>query len=253
MTETLVNINGQDGNAIWGKLCSEENCRLVVHIHGLTHRMNHLLEVTSSEFFNAKGYDHYRVGLYDTMEGSRKLDNSTLSTHTKDIQSILDHFRAAYDEIFVTAHSLGGLATLILNPQGVKAMSLWDPSFDVTNFLKSASYLTPVPERRQYHLDYGNIFVISEAMVDEMELYPDQQCLKLAKQVETPTQLVVSELGIFNASPHSSPENYRSAFAGEFDLHRVKGANHTFSNRGNREELFAVSLRWFNKHSQCAP
>src|SRR5437899_2282833 len=122
MTETLVSINGQDGNAIWGKLCSEENRRLVVHIHGLTHRMSYLLEVTSSEFFNANGYDHYRVGLYDNLERSRRLDNSTISTHTKDIQSILDHFRAAYDEMFISAHSLGGLATLILNPQGVKAM-----------------------------------------------------------------------------------------------------------------------------------
>jgi hypothetical protein len=48
MAETLININGQDGNIIWGKFCSEGNRRLVVHIHGLTHRMNYLLEVTSS-------------------------------------------------------------------------------------------------------------------------------------------------------------------------------------------------------------
>jgi dipeptidyl aminopeptidase/acylaminoacyl peptidase len=165
----------------------------------------------------------------------------------------LDHFRAAYDELFITGHSLGGLATLILNPKDVQAISLWDPSFDVTNFWKTSSYLTHVPETQQYHLDYGNIFVISEAMVDEIKLYPDETCIELAKKVKTPTQLVIPELSIFDASPHTSPENYRSAFAGEFDLHRVQGANHTFSNRGNREELFAASLRWLNKHSQCAP
>lgn len=246
MAETVVKIKGQDGNVIWGKLCSEENRCLVVHIHGLTHQMDYLLEVTSGAFFNANGYDHYRVGLYACLPGSRRLDTSTLSTHTRDIQSILEHFRTLYDTIFITAHSLGGLATLILNPQGVAAISLWDPAFDVTNFWKTGSYLTHIPDRHLYHLDYGNVFVISEAMVDEIKGYPDEKCLALAKQVTTPTQLVIPEFSIFAASPHTSPEYYRSAFGGKWDLQRVKGANHTFSNQGNGERLFAASLAWFN-------
>ncbi len=248
MTETLLRIKGQDDTVIWGKLCAEGHRRLVIHIHGLTHQMNFLLEVTSSEFFNANGFDHYRVGLYEGLRGSRRLHESTLSTHTKDIQSVLDHFCNSYDEIFITAHSLGGLAMLILNPKNICAMSLWDPALDVTNFWKTGDYLTPLPEQRQYALNYGNVFVLSADMVEEMKKYPDDVCLDLARAVVTPMQFVIPERSIFDASPHTSPENYASAFGGAFDLRRITDAPHTFSNRGNREVLFKASLDWFNQH-----
>jgi hypothetical protein len=139
----------------------------------------------------------------------------------------------------------GGLATLVLNPSGVKAMSLWDPSFDVTNFWASGPYLTHMPERQQYQLDYGNVFVISEDMVEEIKKYPDEKCLELAKLVATPTQMIIPEESIFLASPHTSPENYQGAFGGPFDLRRIAKANHTFSYDGNRGPLFQATLEWF--------
>jgi hypothetical protein len=249
MTETLMSIDGQDGNLIWGRLCTVGSRRLIVHVHGMTHSINHLLEVTASEFFPANGYDHYRIGLYGMLPQSRRLNTATLAAHTKDIQSALDHFRDQYDEIFIAAHSLGGLATLILNPQGVKAISLWDPSLDVTNFWKACDCLTPIPERRQYHLDYGNVFVISQEWVEEITHYPDQKCLELAALVTTPTQFLIPEQSIFDASPHTSPDHYAAAFGGAFDLQKLGGATHIFSTQRERERAFAASLAWFNQHS----
>jgi hypothetical protein len=248
MTETLMSIDGQDGNLIWGRLCSVNSRRLIVHVHGLTHTINHLLEVTASEFFPDNGYDHYRIGLYDMLTQSRRLNTATLAAHTKDIQSALDHFRDQYAEIFIAAHSFGGLATLILNPKGVKAISLWDPSLDVTNFWKTSGCLTPIPERQEYHLDSGNVFVISEEMVEEITHYPDQKCLELAALVTTQTQFLIPEQSIFDASPHTSPENYATAFGGAFDLQKLSG-NHLLSTKSERERVFAASLAWFNQHS----
>jgi esterase/lipase len=249
MGEQNLRLDGPDGNGIYGALNANGNRRLIVHIHGLTHHARHLLEVTSSAFFGNNGYDHYRMSLYERGRDSRKLPDSTLTTHKRDIETILDHFRPLYDEIFISAHSLGGLVTLILNPAGVKAISLWDPAMDATNFWASGPYLTPMPERRQYQLDYGNVFVLGEAMVDEIKQYPDEICLKLAKAVSTPTQIVIPEESIFLASPHTSPENYRDAFGGPFDLQRMEGANHTFSKQENRQELFARVLGWFDRFS----
>ena len=249
MAENILRLNGPDGNKIYGMLRENGHRRLVVHLHGMTHYKGSLLEVTSADFFEAKGYDHYRISFYDYAWDSRRLLNSTLSTHRRDLETVLAHFRPLYDEIFISAHSLSGLVTLIHNPQGVKAISLWDPSFDATNFWASAAYLTHMPERKQYILDYGVTYVVAEEMVEEMKRYPDSECLKLAGQVTTPVQLIVSEQSIFDASPHTSPEAYRGAFGGPFDLQRITGAAHTFSYQGNREPLFQATLEWFERHS----
>ena len=249
MAEQDLRLAGAEGYGIYGRLCSNGHRRLVIHIHGLTHHARHLLEVTSSEFFEENGYDHYRVSLYERLPDSRKLHQSTLSTHQSDIQTILDHFRKSYREIFISAHSLGGLVILMLNPQNVAAISLWDPSTDVTNYWATGPYLTHMPEQRQYQLDYGNVFVLSERMVEEIKLYPDEKGIDLARSIKTPMQFVIPEESISLASPRVAMEKYAEAFAGPFDLQRIPGANHVFSNRGNRQALFKATLNWFNKHS----
>lgn len=249
MAESILKLNGPDDNIIYGKLREVGARRLILHLHGMTHHAGCLLEVTGSEFFAQQGFDHYRITLYDWMRDSRRLTGSTLTTHQRDIQAVLDHFKPLYDEIFITAHSLGGLATLIMNPQDVKAISLWDPSFDVTNFWNVTKSLSHMPERRQYQLDYGNVFVIGEELVEEIKNYPDERCLELAKKITTPTQMIIPEQSIFLASPHTSPDNYTNAFAGPFDLRRIQGANHTFSNDGDRHKLFEATLDWLTTHS----
>jgi len=254
MPEQDIRIEGPDGNGIYGCLSANGNRRLVVHVHGLTHNGRYFLEVTSSEFFEKNGYDHYRITLYERVPDSHKLNQSSLSTNVADIQAVLSYFGAKYDEIFLTGHSLGGFAALILNPLNVKAISLWDPSTDVTRFWATGPYLKHRPERGEYSLDYGNIFVLSEALVEEIKRYPDEKCVELAKLIETPMQFVIPELRISLANPAISMENYAKAFRGPFDLTRVSGADHCFTKRGNREALFEATLKWFNKNSGlCRP
>jgi hypothetical protein len=249
MTEELLRLAGPDGHGVYGVHRKTGSKKLVVHIHGLTHHAGSYLEVMSGEFFTENGFDHYRMSLYGRERDSRKLDASTLTTHVRDIGAVLEHFRGEYGQIYITAHSLGGLATLIGNFAGIRAASFWDPSFDVMNFWSSGPYLTHMPERREYKLDYGNIYVLGEDMVEEIKNYPDAKCLDLAKNMKTPTQLVIPELSIFFASPHTSPENYKKVFAGPFDLRHVKGGNHIFSNEGNRQSLFGATLDWFGQHA----
>jgi hypothetical protein len=85
-------------------------------------------------------------------------------------------------------------------------------------------------------------------MVEEITHYPDQKCLELAALVTTPTQFLIPEQSIFDASPHTSPENYATAFGGAFDLQKLSG-NHLLSTKSERERVFAASLAWFNQHS----
>lgn len=249
MQESLMAIKGPDGNSIFGRLCTEGHKRLIVHVPGLIHGMDHFLGINGRDFFVPRGFDHYRVSLYDFRPQSRKLPESTLTTHVRDLQEVLNHFAPKYEEIFITAHSLGALAVAILNPKNVKAISLWDPSFDVTHFWSTGPFLKRDAERGRYEVDYGVVFLLSDEMVDEIKLYPDAKCLDLAKKVKTPVQMVVPSESIFLASPSTAPENYASAFSGAFDLQRIEAANHLFAYPGNGPKLYGATLNWFKKHS----
>ncbi len=246
--EKLMRLNGPDGNGIYGKLRQGGNRRLVVHIHGLANHMDDYLGIMSSEFFLERSYDHYRMSLYSEQEGSRQLNNSSPSTHVKDVKVILDHFSAQYDNLYLTAHSLGGLVALLLNPSSVKAMSFWDPALDITSVWASGPFLKPMPERREYQIRFGVVYVIGEAMVEEMKNYPDEKCQELAREVRAPTQFVIPEESIFLLSPRTSPEKYRDAFTVPFDLRTIPGANHLFSTEGARRPLFEATLQWFEKY-----
>ncbi len=248
MPEEYLCIEGSDGKGIYGKLRANGKDKLVVHAHGLAQNANSLLEVTSSEFFEAHGYDHYRLSFYDVPDDARKLKDSSPLTHVKDLKAVLAYFADKYDAIYITAHSLGGLVTLILNPPNVRAISFWEPAFDVTTIWATGSFIEHMPQRHEYQLHFGIDYVLGEAMVEEMKNYPDEKCLELAKEVTTPSQFVIAEESIFLFSPRTSPDNYRTAFSGAFDLQRVAGADHVFANEGNRPDLFKTTLKWFEKY-----
>jgi alpha-beta hydrolase superfamily lysophospholipase len=252
MAETLMRIEGPDKNGIYGMLRADETPRdrLVVHLHGMTHHMNQLLEVTSGDFFVAQGFDHYRIGFYEFPKDSRKLSNSTLSTHARDIQTVLNHFKeAGYKQIFVTAHSLAALTMMISNPFGATAISLWDPATDVTNFWATHKCLTAQEDGEHYLLDYGSVFLLHKTMVEENKLSPHAVCQKLVGKITTPTQMIAAEKGIFTYSAGIKSEDFIGKFGGSFEHHIIAGADHKFSLAGNREQLFAKTLSWFSQYS----
>ena len=84
-------------------------------------------------------------------------------------------------------------------------------------------------------------------MVEEMKTYPNAKCLKLAKEVKTPVQMIIPSLSIFLASPYTSPKKYIRALAGESELIRMDSATHTFAESGNQDILFQHTLDWFNR------
>lgn len=245
MSEELLTITSPDQTNIYGKIRKTGSSDLIIHFHGMTHSMHHMLEVTGADYFTDAGFDHYRVSLYDRLPGSRRLNNSTITTHIADMQAVIDYFREKYESIFISAHSLSGLCMLILNPKDIRGISLWDPAFDITHFWEIAKCLTHLPDRKEYHIDYGNVFVVSEDFVEEIKNYPDAKCLEMAKNFHSPVQMIIPEISIFLASPHTSPENYRKAFPENLDLQYVKGAIHTFSNENDRGQLFKMTADWF--------
>jgi len=252
MIETLMRIEGPDNNGIYGRLCTGEDPqdRLIIHLHGLAHYVDQFLEVTSRDFFVPHGFDHYRIWFCGFPKDSRKLSTSTISTHARDIQTVLDYFKnSGYKQIFVTAHSMAALAIMVSNPSGISAISLWDPSTDVMGFWEGTDCLTPHEDGEHYLLDYGNIFWIHKSLVEECKFYSHSKVQELVCEIKTPTQMITADEGIFTWSANIFPEDFNGKFSGPFELHKTPKACHNFAQMGSRDKLFEKTLTWFQKHS----
>lgn len=247
---TAIEIKSAAPHVIYGTHYSAANSKgLIINIHGLTHSQWGYLQLNSITPFTGAGYDVFNFSFYDRLPKSRRLSASTLSTHQDDLSRVINHFKDEYDSLYLTAHSLGGLVSLILNPQEIQAISLWDPAFDVTHFWNAVKCLTPLQEKDAFILDYGAEFVIGRAMVDEIALYPDKACLALAEAFSTPAQLIIPELSIFMASPHTSPANYQRTFPAPSEHITITSTDHCFYGTGKDLELFQNTLNWFNRFS----
>lgn len=249
--ETKLVLETPDGAFIYGALRQQQDKpsrKLIIHLHGLTHTHQHYLPICAADYFVPQSYDHFRFSFYWIEYKARRLPDANLRTHVQDLDTVLTRFRGDYDAIYLIGHSLGGLTALIANPPSIQAMSLWDPSFDVTAFWSTGPFLTPMPERKQYLLDYGNVYVLGDAMVEDIKRWPDRACLEQARTIATPVQLIIPDESIFLASPNTSPEQYKTAFPSPFDLTRIPKANHTFTYEGSAEKLFNSTLKWFSAH-----
>jgi|TARA_R110002126_G_scaffold13118_1_gene55896 hypothetical protein len=250
---TLLEIPGNTPHVIYGTHYAARNdkgCkRLIINIHGLTESQWGYLQLNSVTPFTDAGYDVFNFSFYDRLPKSRRLSTSTLSTHQDDLMHVINHFKAEYDSLYLTAHSLGGLVSLILNPKDIKAISFWDPAFDVTHFWNVAQCLTPLKEKDAYILDYGAEYVIGRAMVEEITHYPNAACLALAETFSTPAQLIIPEQSIFMASPHTSPAEYERKFTNGAELITINQTDHCFYGTGKDLALFKNTLNWFNRFS----
>ena len=251
--EKRVKINSDQQFAIYGKLIfgseKKSNENLIIFVHGLTDNEDSYLQVNCSAFFTKYEFDVFRFSFYGTYKKSRRLLQSSISTHVNDLKRILNFFKDKYERIFLIGHSLGGLITLIVNAPFVSAVSLWDPSFDVTFFWTSGRYLTPLPSENAFILDYGVQFLISKKFVDEISYYDNRKCMKIASEFNSPLQLIIPEKSIFFFSPHTSPKQYDSLFQKEYSRVNIVKASHRFTEEGVIEVLLNHSLKWFNQFS----
>lgn len=219
---------------------------LIINIHGLTHSQWGYLQQNSIPAFNEAGYDVFNFSFYDRLPSSRRLSQTTLQTQREDLERVIEHFKTEYKNIFLTAHSLGALTTLMLNPQGVKAVSLWDPAFDVTHFWSVTKCLTQLPEYNAYKLDYGSEFLISPELVEEIKNYPHKACLELAANFKSPAQKIIPETSIFAASPHISCHEYDTAFTNGYERTTINDTDHCFYGTNKDKELFEYTTKWFD-------
>lgn len=236
------------GVAIYATLTKTGSRHVVIHMHGFTHNRFGYLEILSGEYAAARGYDHLRFSFYETGRNARRLSRITLHQHLEDFEDVVASLADTYDEIFISGHSFGGLIALLACPPQVKAVSLWDPSFDVTYFWGVSKALRCRPDEGICTIDYGRVFVISESLVQQVAQYPHERCIQEARRFASPAQLIIPSRSIFDASPHAHPQDYADAFPEGSVLTQIPDSDHIFSRQGNRDALFQHCYDFFDLH-----
>ncbi|MBL8638920.1 MAG: alpha/beta hydrolase [Alphaproteobacteria bacterium] len=222
--------------------------RAVFHVHGIISRTNEYLDKSLLKSFLKQGYDVFRFQLHANFPNCRKLMDCGLSDHASDLNAVLEHFAKDYEEVYLTGHSLGGAVIMLAQPRNIKAISLWDPCFDLKSFFQSqiAQEIDP-----GHYLIIWNIqFLIGKKMVDEACLYGPSDSLELSKKLaQTPIQVIHPRQGTFvtDTSWHSAGHDKNCRVM-------IEDAGHCFDENDKVDELLSHTLTFFEQfHEKTLP
>lgn len=240
-------ITTPDHHKIYGvKNCPEKPSRKAIFIvHGLTGHMYEYAFKRAADFFSAD-FDVYRFNLYDGQDGGRFLENCTVQTHANDLNTVLHHFSAAYDDIFLIGHSYGGPTIMIACPEKVTAVSLWDPSFDL-RFIQTEFHKAYVAVGEYYMVKWGVTSLIGKAMYDEANRMDEAACIALSKAFPAPIQVITAADGCF----HNKPISYHSYGPESSIREYIEGTVHCFYEGDTCDTLLEKTQAWFSRHLSC--
>lgn len=245
--EEVLSLPLRDGKAMYGVLnrAGEQPAgKLIVAVHGLTGHPHEAMYEYAKRRVTAAGYDYLRLGLYGFDDNSRSLRDSTLATHVQDLADVLAHARneMGYDKLYVTGHSYGGLAVLMLAPQDVNAVSLWDPSY-----YGGERNVWKCDLQRDNGVPYLNWYIdiiVGEKMIEEGLGLSLLDFEKLARENTSPTQVVNAGKGIVVAGGRV----YFANLGGDKDYTCVDEADHNFRRGDTVVTLVDKTLEWFERY-----
>lgn len=215
----------------------------VFFVHGLTSHKNEYLHKIAASRFAAMGYDAYRFDLYGFEEDARRLKDCTLKNHAADLQAVLAAYADKYKNVFLIGHSYGAPAIMLAQPENIRAVSLWDPSFDLEKVIADQKAEKVADDL--YMISWNIQFLIGRAMVEEARHYDADSCLKLSEGMSrVPIQVVHPAEGLYidnEQSWHSAghPDNMRVV---------IEGAGHTFVENSAADELFRQTEAFFRTY-----
>lgn len=244
ISESYWDIPTPDGARIYGATNKSEqaNSKCIVITHGLTGHMNQYQFKRAAMTIPCKGYDVIRFNLYWDQPGGRRLHECNLQIHAADLNTVLATMTGGYDKVFVVGHSYGGPTVMVAQPKEARAVSLWDPCFDLPETIMKGLPLTKFDDG--YYLDWAIRHVLGKQFVEEgKSRYGEDECLVLSEKFGRPVQVVMAEHG---GGAH------RKVFwhsRGHPDSQRVdiKEADHSFYNGDTADVLIRETLAFFNR------
>ncbi|MBI1328109.1 MAG: hypothetical protein GC136_10780 [Alphaproteobacteria bacterium] len=240
--EQKWDFKSSDGAAIYGVKNSVAAADAAIFmVHGLMCNMYEYAFKRAADYFE-RDYDVYRFNLYDGRDGARCLNDCSLTTHANDLIDVLNSFSREYKKVFLIGHSYGGTAVMLANIKGVTAVSLWDPSYDLTRTQKAFSK-KHVEERDLYSLNRGISQLLGKGMFEQAGSLTQEACEALSSEFQSPVQVLSAE----NAMCAKDKDSFHSYCAHPSVREVIKGADHYFREGNSCDILLEKTEEWFRR------
>lgn len=229
------NINTNDNHIIYGTLDSGGNDTLLIFVHGITGNQNEHHYFNAAPFFLEKGFDTFRFSFYSYEPKARPLVESTITTHTKDLEQVIASFKDRYKRIILVGHSLGCNVILKTNLESISRIVLWDPTKGFESIEeKNGEYNESLDK---YILHWGMDIIVSTEMIDEWQNFDLHE---LTQNIVVPCKFIFA--GAYNKHEIWAP--YLDQVKVESESVIIEGATHVFDEEGTEKELFEETLKW---------
>ena len=242
--EKDLNIKLDKRFTAYGRLFGSLDKPLIIIVHGLLCNYREGLYMAAARWFARNGYAAFGFNLYGWKKGARQLIDCTLAMHTADLDAVVRYFRKkGVKKIFVVGHSFGGPTILSSAVQDFDAVTLWDPSYDISFTKKKYGYPGGkfVKALNGYFMAWGVNTVIGKAMAREIDTMTWDA---LTPKFKVPLHIIAAEKGVLvkGAKKYIAKANEPK----KFEI--VKGATHYFDDDEEMQErLFAITKSWLDK------
>lgn len=238
--EKNITIQTSDDHLIYGTLNArkEKTQKLIIFVHGFTGHANEHFLYSASRFFPQHGFDTFRFNLYWFEDKARSLNTATVGEHISDFRTVYEYFKKEYTEIYAVGHSLGAQIIVRVHIPELKAISLWEPSVEVSQMCKNMKY---VPALDVYIETSYVDMVVGKNFVEQAKTFPILS--SILPTVTTPTQVIGAAL-----AGEDTAQAYFDQLTCKKEIHTIQGSGHTFDEGTAVQELLNRTLGWFKKY-----
>ena len=234
--EPQLKIKTPDKHIIYGTFrpARRKSSALLIFVHGLHGHQNGHIFYNGARYFSERGVNTFRFDLYTGEKGGRVLTKCGISTHAKDLDTVVKHFRKKYKKIFVAGHSLGAPTIFYSDTGKVDGIIFWDGSRPYSWRLK---YIKSI---NAYLAKSGTEYLVGKKMYEERKNFPAKESLK---KINKPIKIIVAGKGqlIQTGKQYFKYANKPKEFA------IIKGATHNFNEEGTAEKLFQETYSFIRR------
>ena len=240
--EKQVKIETPDGKIIYGILNGSLKDPLIFIVHGLSGHVQETLHHNAVSFFISRGFSVFRISLYSHLVGARKLHETTLEIHGRDIDLALKYLCSqGSTTIFMVGHSYGFPSILCSHDRSFKAVVAWDGSLLPHEHFKN---LARCEKPDGYILDEGYFVIMGKEMYEEANTLSTEALLK---NLGRPLKFIAAS----DEKESNREEGVKIIKMAEgSNLYSVvPGTTHCFTEEGVLDTLYQETLSWFQLHS----
>lgn len=238
-----ITFKAEDGKTIYCTLSSHtgKKCRgLIIYAHGLPCSRHEYPYVISARKFAKLGYDALRISFYSWEKNARNLKDCGFAEHVADLEAVIKASKRKYKNIYLIGHSWGGPTIMLTGCQHVKAVSLWDPSYNVPFWWDDCVRR----EGKNLFMTGSADVLLSTRMHNEARSLDMKRCRDLSAAFTCPIQVIHAGKGSFL---YKFKETYHTNASGPTDYHLVKKADHMFIDDEPLDEAIRHTHNWFKK------